>query len=412
VRVFKITRLGDFGGTAMHIGRLVFSQVIDHLPMHTFRRCVARYEGNRYKKSFSCLDQYLCMAFAQLTFRESLRDIEACLRAHKDKLYHMGIRGGVSRSTLADANERRDWRIYADLAQALIGIARPLYAEEDLGLDLDNTVYALDASTIDLCLSVFPWALFRSTKSAIKLHTLLDLRGNIPTFIHISDGKLHDVNVLDILLPEPGAFYIMDRGYVDFQRLFLLQMAGSFFVIRAKSNTKYRRRYSHPTDKSGGVRCDQSIVLTGVKSAHDYPQPLRRVKYHDALTGKTFNFLTNNFAIPAQTIADLYRYRWQVELFFKWIKQHLRIKSFFGTSENAVKSQIWIAISAYVLLAIIKKRLRIEADLYTMLQILSLTLFERTPLNQILTDASEPDYRNHGDGVSMQLNLFDNFPGH
>jgi hypothetical protein len=255
----------------MHVGRLVFSQVIDHLPMHTFRRCVARYDGNRYKKTFSCFDHYFCMAFAQLTFRESLRDIEACLRAHKDKLYHMGIRGNVSRSTLADANERRDWRIHADLAQTLIGIARPLYAYENFGLDLDNTVYALDASTIDLCLSVFPWALFRSTKSAVKLHTLLDLRGNIPTFIHISDGKLHDVNVLDILLPEPGAFYIMDRGYVDFQRLFLLYVAGSFFVIRAKSNTKYRRRYSYPVDKSGGVRCDQSIVLTGVKSARDYP---------------------------------------------------------------------------------------------------------------------------------------------
>jgi len=393
----------------MHAGQLVFSQVIDHLPMHTFRRCVARYDGNRYKKTFSCLDQYLCMAFAQLTYRESLRDIEACLRAHKDKLYHMGIRGNVSRSTLADANERRDWRIYADLAQALIRIARPLYAEEDLGLDLDDTVYALDASTIDLCLSVFPWALFRSTKSAVKLHTLLDLRGNIPTFIHISDGKLHDVNVLDILLPEPGAFYIMDRGYVDFERLFSLHMAGSFFVIRAKSNTKYRRRYSHPVDKSGGVRCDQTIVLTGVKSTHDYPQPLRRIKYHDTQTGNTFNFLTNNFAIPAQTIADLYRYRWQVELFFKWIKQHLRIKSFFGTSENAVKSQIWIAISVYVLVAIIRKRLEIEADLYTILQILSLTLFEKTLLLQLLTGSKSID-----EDIDMpnQLNLFDNFPGH
>jgi hypothetical protein len=392
----------------MHVGKLVFSQVIDHVPMHTFRRCVARYDGNRYKKTFSCLDQYLCMAFAQLTYRESLRDIEACLRAQKDKLYHMGIRGSISRSTLADANQRQDWRIYADLAQALIRIARPLYADEDLGLDLDNTVYALDASTVDLCLSVFPWALFRSTKSAVKLHTLLDLRGNIPTFIHISDGKLHDVNVLDILLPEPGAFYIMDRGYVDFERLFTLHMAGGFFIIRAKSNTKYRRRYSHPTDKSGGVRCDQTIVLTGVKSGHHYPQPLRRIKYHDAQTGKTFNFLTNNFAIPAQTVADLYRYRWQVELFFKWIKQHLRIKSFFGTSENAVKSQIWIAISVYVLVAIIKKRLRIDADLYTILQILSLTLFEKTQLLQLLTRAEsmsgEPDMTN-------QLNLFENLPG-
>ncbi len=392
----------------MHVGKLVFSQVIAHLPMHTFRRCVARYQGNRYAKSFSCLDQYLCMAFAQLTYRESLRDIETCLRAQKDKLYHMGIRGSVSRSTLADANERRDWRIYADYAQALIRIARPLYADEDLGLDLDNTVYALDASTIDLCLSVFPWALFRSTKSAVKLHTLLDLRGNIPTFIHISDGKLHDVNVLDILLPEPGAFYIMDRGYVDFERLFTLHMAGGFFVIRTKSNTKYKRRYSHPVDKSSGVRCDQTIVLNGVNTTTDYPQPLRRIKYHDVQTGKTFNFLTNNFAVPAQTVADLYRYRWQVELFFKWIKQHLRIKSFFGSSENAVKSQIWIAISVYVLVAIIKKRLDIKADLYTILQILSLTLFEKTSLLQILTGA---EYINEERDMANQLNLFDNFPG-
>ena len=392
----------------MHVGKLVFSQVIEHLPMHTFRRCIARYQGNRYAKSFSCLDQYLCMAFAQLTYRESLRDIEACLRAHKDKLYHMGIRGRISRSTLADANERRDWRIYADYAQALIRTARPLYADEDLGLDLDNTVYALDASTIDLCLSVFPWALFRSTKSAVKLHTLLDLRGNIPTFIHISDGKLHDVNVLDILLPEPGAFYIMDRGYVDFERLFTLNMAGGFFVIRTKSNTKYKRRYSHPVDKSGGLRCDQTIVLTGVNTTTDYPQPLRRIKYHDVQTGKTFNFLTNNFAVPAQTVADLYRYRWQVELFFKWIKQHLRIKSFFGTSENAVKSQIWIAISVYVLVAIIKKRLDSKIDLYTILQILSLTLFEKTSLLQILTNS---EYINEDLGMTNQLNLFDNFPG-
>lgn len=401
-------RFGDCGGATMHVGRLVFSQVIDHLPMHTFRRCVARYNDNRYKKTFSCLDQYLCMAFAQLTHRESLRDVEACLRAQKDKLYHMGIRGNLSRSTLADANARQDWRIYADLAQALIRIARPLYADEDLGIELDNTVYALDASTIDLCLSVFPWALFRSTKSAVKLHTLLDLRGNIPTFIHISDGKLHDVNVLDILLPEPGAFYIMDRGYVDFERLYTLHKAGSFFVIRAKSNTQYQRRYSHPVDKSDGLRCDQTIVLTGVKSVHGYPQPLRRIKYHDAQTGKTFNFLANNFAIPAQTVADLYRYRWQVELFFKWIKQHLRIKSFFGTSENAVKSQIWIAISVYVLVAIIKKRLDLDADLYTILQVLSLTLFEKTLLPQLLTE----DESTSGDaGMPNQLNLFDNFPG-
>lgn len=370
----------------MYAGKLIFSQVMDHLPMHTFRRCVAKYQGERYVKRFRCFDQYLVMAFAQLTSRESLRDIEACLRAHQNKLYHMGIRSPiVARNTLSQANENRDWRIYADFAQSLIRTARPLYAEEDLGLDLDNTVYALDASTIDLCLSVFPWALFRSTKSAVKLHTLLDLRGNIPTFIHISDGKLHDVNVLDILLPEPGAFYIMDRGYVDFERLFTLNVAGAFFVIRAKSNTQYRRRYSHPVDNAGGVKCDQTIVLTGNKSAIGYPQPLRRVKYYDVQTGKTFNFLTNNFAIPAQTVADLYRNRWQVELFFKWIKQHLRIKSFFGTSENAVKGQIWIAISVYVLVAIIKKRLNLKTELYTILQILSLTLFEKASLEQLLT---------------------------
>ncbi len=390
----------------MYAGKLVFSQVMDHLPMHAFRRCVSRYQGERYVKQFRCLDQYLVMAFAQLTHRGSLRDIEVCLCAQHSKLYHMGIRAtGVARSTLSRANERRDWSIYADFAQVLIGIARPLYADEDLGLDLDNTVYALDASTIDLCLSVFPWALFRSTKSAVKLHTLRDLRGNIPTFLHISNGKLHDVNVLDILLPEPGAFYIMDRGYVDFERLFTLHTAGAFFVIRAKSNTQYRRRYSHPVDNSAGLRCDQTIVLTGVNTATGYPQPLRRIKYHDKQTGKTFNFLTNNFAIPAKTVADLYRYRWQVELFFKWIKQHLRIKRFFGTSENAVKTQIWIAISVYVLVAIIKKRLDIQADLYTILQALSLTLFEKTSLIQLLAGA---EYTTEGARMSNQLDLFDN----
>jgi hypothetical protein len=388
----------------MNTGKLVFSQVTDHLPLHTFRRCVDRYQGEHYVKQFRCLDQYLSMAFAQLTYRESLRDIEACLRAQKNKLYHMGIRAMISRSTLADANEKRDWRIYADFAQALIKIARPLYAKEDLGLDLDNTIYALDASTIDLCLSVFPWALFRSTKSAVKLHTLLDLRGNIPTFIHISDGKLHDVNVLDILIPEPGAFYIMDRGYVDFKRLFVLNQAGAFFIIRAKSNTQYKRQYSHAINKDDGLRCDQTIVLTGCNSKHDYPQSLRRVKYYDSKTEKTFNYLTNNFTIPAQTVADLYRYRWQVELFFKWIKQHLRIKSFFGTSENAVKSQIWIAISVYVLVAIIKKRLNLKADLYTILQILSLTLFEKIPLDQLLMMS---DYKNEEHSFCNQLNLFD-----
>jgi hypothetical protein len=394
----------------MYVGKLIFSQVMGHLPMHSFRRCVCRYQGEHYVKRFRCLDQYLVMAFAQLTHRESLRDIEACLRAHQSKLYHMGIRSPkVARNTLSKANENRDWRIYADFAQALIRIARPLYASEDLGLDLDNTVYALDASTIDLCLSVFPWALFRSTKSAIKLHTLLDLRGNIPTFIHISDGKLHDVNVLDILPPEPGAFYIMDRAYVDFKRLYAFHTAGSFFVVRAKSNTKYRRRYSHPTDKSGGVRCDQAIVLTGVNTQKDYPQSIRRIKYYDAQTGKTFNFLTNNFIIPAQTVADLYRYRWQVELFFKWIKQHLRIKSFFGTTENAVKSQIWVAISVYVLVAIIKKRLNIKADLYTILQILSLTLFEKTSLEQVLSGNDPIDTDSYN---ANQLNLFDILTGH
>jgi len=393
----------------MYTGQLVFSQLTDHLPMHTFRRCVQRYQGERYVKRFRCLDQYLSMAFAQLTYRESLRDIEACLRAHQSKLYHMGIRSKIVRSTLADANEQRDWRIYADFAQALIRIARPLYANEDLGMELDNTVYALDASTIDLCLSVFPWALFRSTKSAVKLHTLLELRGSIPTFIHISDGKLHDVNVLDILLPEAGAFYIMDRGYLDFERLFTLHTAGAFFVIRAKSNTQYRRRYSRAVDKSTGLKCDQTIVLTGVDSAKDYPQALRRIKYHDATTEKTFNFLTNHFAIPALTVADLYRCRWQVELFFKWIKQHLRIKSFFGTSENAVKSQIWIAISVYVLVAIIKKRLHLSSDLYTILQILSLTLFEKAPIEQLLANS---DYIVEEPNVGNQLNLFDNLTGH
>jgi hypothetical protein len=349
------------------------------------------------------------MAFAQLTYRESLRDIEACLRAHQSKLYHMGIRSSsVARNTLSKANEHRDWRIYADFAQSLIRIARPLYAEADLGLELDNTVYALDASTIDLCLSVFPWALFRSTKSAVKLHTLLDLRGSIPSFIHVSDGKLHDVNVLDILVPEAGAFYVMDRGYLDFGRLFTLQLAGAFFVIRAKSNTQYQRRYSSPVDKTTGVRCDQTVILTGVTTARDYPQPLRRIRYQDANTGKTFNFLTNNFAIPAKTVADLYRCRWQVELFFKWIKQHLRIKSFFGTSENAVKTQIWIAVSVYVLVAIIKKRLNLGADLYTILQVLSLTLFEKSSLEQMLIGS---DFMIEDVVNTNQLNLFDNLTG-
>ena len=388
----------------MHSGRFVFSQLMEHLPAKVFRRCVQRYRGDRRIQSFTCLDQFLCLAFAQLTHRESLRGIEVCLRAHREKLYHMGIRGGMARNTLANANRKRDWRIHADFAQALIRIARPLYAEEDLGLELDNTVYAFDSSTVDLCLSVFPWALFRSTKSGVKLHTLLDLRGNIPAFIHVSEAKLHDVNVLDPLVPEPGAFYIMDRGYVDFERLFLLHRLGAFFVVRAKSNIKFRRRYSAAADRSTGVRCDQTIVLTGVKSRKRYPQPLRRVGYRDAQSDRRFDFLTNHFAIPATTVAELYRHRWQVELFFKWIKQHLRIKSFFGTSENAVKTQLWNAVAVYVLVAIVKKRLNVSTDLYTILQILSLTLFEKIPLIHLL---AKTEYNPNNQHLPNQLNLFE-----
>ena len=371
----------------MNQGKLVFAQVMQHLPQTTLRRCVARYRGERRMQSFSCLDQFLCMAFAQLTFRESLRDIEACLRAQRSKLYHLGIRSTVSRNTLANANAVRDWRIYADFAQSLIGIARPLYVDEPFGVDLKDTVYALDATTIDLCLSVFPWAPFQSTKAAIRLHTLLDLRGNIPTFIHISDGKLHEVSVLDQLLPEPGAFYILDRGFIDFARLYRFHTAGSFFVIRAKSNTKAQRRYSNRVDRSTGVMCDQTIFLTGMYSPQDYQAPLRRIRFRDPETTKSLVFLTNNFTLPALTITALYRCRWQVELFFKWIKQHLRIKAFFGTSENAVKSQIWIAVSVYVLVAIVKKRHKLPGSLYQILQILSLTVFERTPLHQLFTQA-------------------------
>lgn len=387
----------------MNQGKLVFAQITEHLPLTTFRRCVARYAGAYKVKSFSCLDQYLSMAFAQLTYRESLRDIEACLRAQQQKLYHMGIKSRVSRSTLADANESRDWRIYADFAQSLITIARRLYATEPFGVDLKDTVYALDASTIDLCLSVFPWAPFRSTKAAIKLHTLLDLRGNIPSFLHISDGKLHEVNVLDLLLPEPGAFYIMDRGYIDFDRLYQLNQAKSFFVTRAKSNLKAQRRYSHPVDRTTGLICDQTVVLTGFYSKQDFETPLRRVRFKDPATGKRLVFLTNNFTLPAFTITELYRCRWQVELFFKWIKQHLRIKVFFGTSENAVKTQIWIAVSVYVLVAIVKKRLNLSASLYEILQILSLTLFERIPLDQLLNKIVAHDIQSLS---SNQLNLF------
>ena len=387
----------------MNRGKLVFAQLMQHLPLTTFRRCVARYRGEFKVKSFSCLDQFLCMAFAQLTYRESLRDIEVCLRAQSSKLYHLGIRSAVARNTLANANAVRDWRIYADFARSLIGIARRLYAQEPCGIELQETVYALDATTIDLCLSVFPWAMFRSAKAAIKLHTLLDLRGNIPTFIHISDGKVHEVNILDQLLPEPGAFYIMDRGFLDFERLYRFHEAGSFFVTRGKSNLKVQRRYSHPVDRTTGLMCDQSVVLTGFYSRQGFEAPLRRIRFKDPETAKTLIFLTNNFVLPALTITELYRCRWQVELFFKWIKQHLRIKVFFGTSENAVKSQIWIAVSAYVLVAIVKKRLHLTASLYEILQILSLTMFEKIPLDQLLAQTMSNEIQPVSDN---QLILF------
>ena len=368
----------------MHAGKLVFAQLMEHLPLHTFRQCVAKYPSRYPTLKFSHLDQFLCMAFAQLTYRESLRDIETCLRAHQAKLYHLGIRCNIAKSTLADANEKRDRRIYADFAISLIQIARKLYASDRFAVELEQTAYALDTTTIDLCLSVFPWAHFRRAKAAVKMHTLLDLRGNIPTFIHITDGKMHEVNMLDILIPEAGSFYIMDRGFTDFARWFTLHQAQAFFVIRGKSNLLFRRVYSRPVDKSTGLCCDQTIVLTAPKAGKDYPQHLRRIKFYDAEHDRHLIFLTNNFDLPALTIAQLYRCRWQVELFFKWIKQHLRIKRFYGTTENAVKTQIWIAISVYVLVAIVKKRLNTEASLYTILQILSLTLFEKTPLDQLL----------------------------
>jgi len=392
----------------MYIGKLVFSQVMDFMPMHTFRRCVARYQGDYKVKKFTCLDQYLCMAFAQITYRESLRDIEICLRAQEQKLYHMGIRGKISRSTIADANEQRNWNIYADLAYSLINTARKLYSDESFAFELEQTAYALDATTIDLCLSMFPWANFRQNKGAIKLHTLLDLRCNIPSFIHISDGKLHEVNTLDIVPFEPGSFYVMDRGYLDFSRLYSLSQASAFFLIRAKSNLQCRRIYSHPVDRTTGLIYDQSIMLTGFYQSKDYPEKLRRVKYHDAVTDLTFVFLTNNFNLPAMKVAELYRSRWQVELFFKWIKQHLRIKSFYGTSENAVKTQIWIAISVYVIVAILKKQLRLPYSLYTILQVLSVSVFERISLYQLLTKIN---YKTANPMLSNQLNLFDQIPG-
>ena len=388
----------------MNTGRTVFSQIMDFLPLRDLRKCVKRYRGNYKVQEFSCMDQFLCMAFAQLTYRESLRDIEACLRAMQSKLYHMGIRSRVSKSTLADANENRDWRIYADFAQVLIHIARGLYAKEEFGIELDRTVYALDSTTIDLCLSLFPWAKFREHKAGVKLHTLLDLRGNIPTFMRVTEALIHDVNILDDIIPEAGAFYIMDRGYLDFARLYIFHQCLAFFVTRTKENFQFRRLYSHPVDKSTGLRCDQTIVLTGFYSLKDYPERLRRIRYVDKETEQNLVFLTNCFTLPAITIAQLYKCRWQVELFFKWIKQHLRIKAFFGTTENAVKTQIWIAISVYVLVAIIKKQLKLELNLYTILQILSVTLFEKVSILQVLMEAGyktdDTDFRN-------QLMLFD-----
>ena len=388
----------------MYQGQTVFSQVLSFLSHKKFHQCVNRYGGDYRARSFKCYDQFLCMAFAQLTYRESLRDIECCLRAVRQKLYHVGIRGKVSRSTLRDANEKRDWRIYSDFAQVLIHEARGLYVDDDFGLELDETVYALDSSTIDLCLSVFPWARFRRTKAAIKLHTLLDLRGDIPTFIWITDGKVHDVNVLDYLIPEPGAIYVMDRAYLDFQRLYQMHQSSAIFVTRTKTNTGLRRIYSNAVDKSTGIRYDQIVVPTGFYTKKDYPEKLRRIKYFDIEKGRSFVFLTNQFLLPALTIAELYRYRWRVEIFFKWIKQHLRIKSFYGTSENAVKTQIWIAISTYVLVAIMKKRLRMDLSLYTILQILSISLFEKMPILQALT---ADDYTSTITSNHKQLELFD-----
>ena len=387
----------------MNAGKTLFAQLMDFLPWSTFNRYVARYGGDKGVRTLTCAEQFRVMAFAQLTYRESLRDIEVSLSAQASKLYHMGFREPVRRSTLADANESRDWRIYADFAARLIIQARALYASEDLGLELSNTVYALDSTTIDLCLSVFPWAHFRTTKAAVKMHTLLDLRGSIPSFIHVSDGKLHDVHALDLLTPEAGAIYVMDRGYVDFARLHRLHLAGAFFVTRAKSNLKAHRVYSAPTDRDTGILCDQTIALEGFYSKQDYPTYLRRVRFKDPETGKTLVFLTNQMSLPAATICALYKSRWQVELFFKWIKQHLRIKQFFGTSENAVKTQIWIAVSVYVLVAIIRKKLNLDASLYTLLQVLSLTLFEKMPLQQAFPG---DDYTSDNGSISNQLNLF------
>lgn len=387
----------------MYTGKTLFAQLMDFLPWTTFARIVERYGGDRYVKSLRCAEHFRVMAFAQLTYRESLRDIEACLSAQASKLYHMGFREPIRRSTLSDANEARDWRIYAEFAQVLIRQARTLYAVESFGVELTETVYALDSTTIDLCLSVFPWALFRTTKAAVKMHTLLDLRGAIPSFIHVSDGKLHDVNILDLLIPEAGAIYVMDRGYLDFERLHVLHQAGAFFVTRAKSNLDARRLYSAPTDRATGIICDQTITLNGYSSQRHYPDHLRRIRFKDSGSAKALVFLSNQFALPATTICALYKARWQVELFFKWVKQHLRIKRFYGTSENAVKSQIWIAVSVYVLVAIVKKRLKLDTSLYTLLQILSVTLFEKMALYQTVTATK---YKPQHHTQRNQLNLF------
>jgi hypothetical protein len=388
----------------MNLGQTVFSQLVEHLPHKEFQKCVARYSGDHSLKSFSCWNQFLAMAFAQLTYRESLRDIEACLRSLQSKLYHMGFRSKVSRSTLADANEARDWRIYADFAQVLIGIARPLYADDPLGVELDQNLYALDSTTIDLCLSLFPWARFRRHKAAVKMHTLLDLHGSIPTFIRITEGKTHDVNVLDEFIPETGSFYVMDRGYIDFERLYRFTLCSAFFVVRSKENILLQRRYSHPVHQNSGVRSDQTVILTAIESAKVYPDALRRVTYFDVENERRLKFLTNNFFLPALTIANIYKSRWMVELFFKFIKQHLRIKSFYGTSENAVKTQIWIAVSTYVLVAILRKRLRLEASFYQILQILSLTLFEKMPILRALEDT---DSQNELGADANQMILFE-----
>ncbi len=388
----------------MHAGRFVFSELIAHLPHKEFQKCVAHYDHGPLPRKFTYWDQYLAMAFAQLTYRESLRDIEACLRSVTGKLYHLGFRGKVARTTLADANETRDWHIFAEFAHVLIAVARPLYADEPLGVDLDHSLYALDSTTIDLCLALFPWAKFRKHKAAVKMHTLLDLHGNIPTFIRISDGKLHDVNVLDDIVIEVGAFYVFDRGYLDFARLSRFTLSAAFFVTRTKKNVVLQRRYSHPVEQSTGVRSDQTVVLATIDSARAYPDALRRISYVDAETNNHLVFLTNNFVLPALTIARIYQCRWQVELFFKWIKQHLRIKAFYGTSENAVKTQIWIAVSVYVLVAIVRKRLGLEASLYQILQVLSITLFEKTPILQALQG---PDSGSDLLDPGNQLNLFD-----